>query len=128
MNASPQHNIVVVTMPDSMAGVAEPIYVFAHEIVQVISNQAVNANTTAEQQRSGASADYAPIAAVRGGALLLERVAPELADGFMRFYLAQSGAAVPAGNPEAAFVGAFPLPTAIVADMDRQIGARLTGI
>lgn len=128
MNASPQHNIVVVTMPDSMAGVAEPIYVFAHEIVQVISNQAVNANTTAEQQRSGAAADYAPIAAVRGGALLLERVAPELADGFMRFYLAQSGAAVPAGNPEAAFVGAFPLPTAIVADMDRQIGARLTGI
>lgn len=128
MNASPQHNIVVVTMPDSLAGVADPIYVFAHEIVQVISNQAVNANTTAEQQRSGMAGDFAPIAAVRGGELLLERVAPELADGFMRYYLSQAGVAVPAGNPEAAFVGAFPLPTEIVADMDRQIGAELTGI
>ncbi len=127
MNASPQRNIVVVTMPDSMAGVAEPIYVFAHEVVQVVSNQAVNANTTAEQQRSGAAADLSPIAAVRGGELLLERVAPQLADGFMRYYLSQAGVAVPAGNPEAAFVGAFPLPTTIIADMDRQIGAKLTG-
>jgi len=128
MNASPKQNIVVVTMPDSLAGVAQPIYVFAHEVVQLISNQAISANTTAEQQRSGAAAGFSPIAAVRGGELLLERVAPELADGFMRYYLSQAGAAVPAGNPEAAFVGAFPLPTAIIADMDRQIGSKLTGI
>jgi len=127
MNASPQHNIVVVTMPDSLAGVAEPIYVFAHEIVQLISNQAVGANTTAEQQRDGTAAGFSPTAAVRGGEMLLERVAPELADGFMRYYLSQAGVAAPAGNPEAAFVGAFPLPTAITADMDRQIGSRLTG-
>ncbi len=128
MNASPKDNIVVVTMPDSRAGVAQPIFVFAHEVVQLISNQAVSANTTAEQQRSGAAAGFSPIAAVRGGEMLLERVAPELADGFMRYYLSQAGVAVPAGNPEAAFVGAFPLPTAIIADMDRQIGSKLAGI
>ncbi|MGH7669359.1 MAG: hypothetical protein ACRENQ_07670, partial [Gemmatimonadaceae bacterium] len=128
MNVSPKQNIVVATMPDSLAGVAEPIYVFAHEVVQVISNAAVNANTTAEQQRDGTAADVSPIAAVRGGEMLLERVAPELADGFMRYYLSQAGVAVPAGNPEAAFVGAFPLPTAIISDMDRQIGSKLTGI
>ncbi len=127
MNESPQHNIVVVTMPDSLAGAAEPVYAFAHEIVQVVSNQAVSANTTAEQQRNGTAAAYSPTAAVRGGEMLLERVAPELADGFMRYYLSQAGVAAPAGNPEAAFVGAFPLPTAIIADMDRQIGSRLTG-
>lgn len=127
MNASPKQNVVVVTMPDSLTGVAEPIYVFAHEVVQVISNQAVSANTTAEQQRDGTAADFSPIAAVRGGEMLLERVAPELSDGFMRYYLSQAGVAVPAGNPEAAFVGAFPLPTAIIADMARQIGSRLTG-
>ena len=128
MNASPAHNIVVVTMPGSAADVAEPIYVFAHEVVQVISNGAVNDNATHAQQRSGAAAAFSPTAAVRGGALLLERVAPALADGFLRYYLAQTGVAAPAGNPEAAFVGAFPLPTSIIADMDRQIGSRLRGI
>lgn len=128
MNASPQQNIVVVTMPDTPADAAEAIYVFAHEVVQVVSNQAVSANTTAAQQRSGEAAGFSPTAAVRGGAALLQRVAPELADGFMRYYLTQAGRAAPAGNPEASFVAAFPLPTAILADIERQIGSRLSGI
>jgi hypothetical protein len=128
MNAAPQQNIVVVTMPESAAGAAEAIYVFAHEVVQVVSNQAVNDNTTAAQQRSGDAAGFSPTAAVRGGAMLLQHVAPELADGFMRYYLTQAGRAAPAGNPEATFVAAFPLPTAILADMERQIGGRPSGI
>lgn len=128
LNASPKDNLVVVTMPGSPASAAEAIYAFAHEVVQVISGPAVNDNATAAEQRSGDAAAFAPTAAARGGAMLLQRVAPELAEGYMRFYLSQAGAPVPAGNPEAAFVAAFPLPTAILADMERQIGNALGGI
>ncbi len=127
MNASPSHNIVVVPMPESRAGIAEPIYVFAHEVVQVISSDAVAANTTPVQQRSGVAADYSPIAAVRGGYMLIERVAPELANGYMRFYLQQTGVTPPAGDPEATFIATFQIPTAIEADMERGISGALGG-
>lgn len=128
LNASPQHNVMVVGLPESRAGLDEPIYGFAHEAVQSISNAAVFQNTTAADQRDGVAASYGPTAAVRGGAMLLARVAPELADGFMRFYLRQAGVQPPAGNVEATFVGTFPLPTAIEASMSRQIDTALGGI
>lgn len=128
LNASPEHNEMVITMPPSRADAAEAIYGFAHEAVQTITNTAVNDNTTPAEQRSGAAAAYTPLAAVRGGAMLLQRVAPELLDGYMRFYLQQAGVAVPAGNVEPTFVGTFLVPTAVIADMSRQIGNALGGI
>jgi hypothetical protein len=128
LNAAPDHNELVVTMPPTRAQAAEAIYGFAHEAVQNISNAAVNDNTTPAEQRSGAAAGYTPLAAVRGGAMLLERVAPELVDGYMRFYLRQAGVTPPAGNVEPTFVGTFLLPTAVAADMSRLIGNALGGI
>jgi hypothetical protein len=127
-NVSLQHNVIVVPMPASRDAIAEPVYTFAHEAVQTITSTAITDNTTPAQQRSGAANAYSPLAAVRGGAMLLQHVAPELIDGYMRFYLRQAGLAPPAGNPEAAFVAAFPLPSDILADMDRQIGNALGGI
>lgn len=127
LNASPQHNEVVVTMPGSRADAADAIYGFAHEAVQQISGTAVADNTSPAEQRGGAAAALTPIAAVRAGAMLLDRVAPELDDGYMRFYLRQAGVAPPAGNAEPTFVAAFQVPTAVAADMARQIGAALGG-
>ncbi len=128
LNASPRHNVMVVALPESRAELDDPIYGFAHEAVQSIANSAITENTTAAEQRSGVAAGYAPTAAVRAGAMLMDRVAPEFADGFMRFYLRQAGVASPAGNVEAKFVATFPLPTAIEAWMDRQINTALGGI
>ncbi|HVA58208.1 MAG: hypothetical protein WBQ26_13690 [Gemmatimonadaceae bacterium] len=128
LNASPQHNVMVVALPESRADLDDPIYGFAHEAVQSIANSAIIDNTTAAEQRSGVAAGYAPTAAVRAGAMLMDRAAPEFADGFMRFYLRQAGVTPPPGNVEATFVATFPLPTAIEASMDRQINTALGGI
>ena len=125
LNSSPDQNVVVVGLPESRAELEIPIYGFAHEAVQGIATTAINDNATAAQQRSGEAGAYAPTAAVRGGAMLIERVAPGLLDGYMRFYLSQAGAPIPAGNPEPAFTAAFQLPSAILASLDRQIGAAL---
>jgi hypothetical protein len=125
LNASAQHNVMTVGMPVSRADLNVPIYGFAHEAVQGITSAAINQNTTAAQQRSGQAGAYAPTAAVRGGAMLMERVAPEFLDGYMRYYLAQTGVTPPAGNVEPAFTAAFQLPSAILASIDGQIGTAL---
>ncbi len=127
LNAAPDHNVMVVTLPASPATVAEPIYVVAHELVQTIAAAAINDNASPAEQRNGVAAGYAPTAAVRGGEMLIERVAPELSDGFMRFYLSQAGVTPPSTGVQAAFTSTFPLPTAIVADLARQINQALGG-
>lgn len=125
LNASPDHNVVVVTMPRSPADAAQAIYGFAHEIVQSIATSAVNDNMSPAEQRSGAAAALQPIAAVRAGAMLLQQTVPELAEGYMRFYLAQAGVAAPAGNPEAKFIETFDVPSAVTAALMRQIATAL---
>jgi hypothetical protein len=127
LNASPDHNVMVVALPESRDELDDPIYGFAHEAVQSIANAAITENTTAAEQRSGVAAGYASAAAVRAGAMLMDRVAPEFAGGFMRFYLRQAGVTPTDGNVEAIFVATFPLPTAIEASMSRQINAALGG-
>ncbi|OYV74387.1 MAG: hypothetical protein B7Z72_00250 [Gemmatimonadetes bacterium 21-71-4] len=127
LNAAPDHNVMVVTLPASTAAVAEPIYVVAHELVQTIAATAINDNASPAEQRDGVAAGYAPTAAVRGGEMLIQRVAPELGDGFMRFYLSQAGVTPPASGVQAVFTSTFQLPTAIVADLARQINQALGG-
>ncbi|OYV66716.1 MAG: hypothetical protein B7Z72_10845 [Gemmatimonadetes bacterium 21-71-4] len=87
----------------------------------------LNAAPDHNEQRNGVAAGYAPTAAVRGGEMLIERVAPELSDGFMRFYLSQAGVTPPATGVQTVFTSTFPLPTAIVADLARQINQALGG-
>jgi hypothetical protein len=109
---------------DAMAA----IYVFTHEIVGNAAGRAVEDNLTPAQAREGQAAKLAPIAAVRGGAILLSRIAPELVQGYQRFYLRQTGATVPAGDPAAAFVAAFALPQAVADGLAKQIDLVLAGI
>ena len=68
------------------------------------------------------------MAQVRGGHLLLQRTAPELAAGYARYYLRVAGLTPPTGDPSAAFAEAFPLPPAIVEALRRQIDTMLEGI
>jgi hypothetical protein len=128
INDSKRANIVAVAFPDSPGSAMDAIYVFAHEVVSKVADIAITDNVTPAEQRSGAGARYAASGTVRGGALLLQRIAPESVDGYMRYYLRAIGSNVPSGDVSAAFAQAFPLPDAIRDAIGRQIDAVLGGI
>jgi hypothetical protein len=128
INDSKQANAIAVDFPRTVDAAPEALYTFAHEIVARLVEEAIQDNTTPADQRSGATSGYTGIGAVRGGALLLQRVAPNLVPGYMRFYLQTAGATAPSGDPTAAFAAAFPLPQAILTSLSRQIDVVLGGI
>jgi hypothetical protein len=119
--------IIVGTMPESRETAADAIYVFVHEAVYGVASSAVTDNTTPNERRSGATDAYTGAAAVRAGYLLLQRVSPDLAPGFARYYLRE--AASPATTDlTAALETAFPLPDAIRDALNRQLSVILGGI
>jgi hypothetical protein len=121
--------IMAVQFPDDAATAIEALYVFTHEAVISVVTTAIADNVTPAEQRSGVSDRYASHGAVRGGALLLERVAPETVDGYMRYYLRAAGSSAGAGGAlRAAFTAAFPLPDLIVNAVVRQLEVVLSGI
>jgi hypothetical protein len=122
-NAGDRSNQVTVTFPERSTDALEAIYVFAHEVVGGIAGTAVNDNTTPAQQREGLASTYVSAAQVRGGALLLQRVAPELVAGYTRFYLRTANVAA-----SSSLATAFPLPANLVEAIDRQLGVVLGGI
>jgi hypothetical protein len=126
--ASDRANIITVTFPERPDDAAEAIYVFAHEAVGALASSAVNDNTTPNEKRTGVADRLQSAAAVRGGALLLERVAPELADGYARYYLRSANAPAGSGNVQAALAAAFPLPDGLRAAIGRQLEVVLGGI
>ena len=128
INDGKQANAIAVVFPRTPDASAEALYVFTHEIVARLVDEAIRDNTTPAEQRTGAAVGYVGNGAVRGGALLLQRVAPELVPGYMRFYLQTLGMAAPAGDPSAQFAAAFPLPAAIVTALGRSIESVLGGI
>src|SRR5690606_33570307 len=60
-------NVVVVGYPDSAAAAVEAVYVFAHEMVGTVAQQAVDDNTTPAQKREGVADRLQGTALVRGG-------------------------------------------------------------
>lgn len=121
-------NVVAVSFPATTARADEAFYVFAHEAaLGPLAQAAVNENITPAEQRAGVGTRYETFAAVRAGAMLLQRIAPELADGYARYYLASAGKAVGA-NPLAALAAAFPLNDLIRDAIARQLDVVLGGI
>jgi hypothetical protein len=125
VNFSSRQNAVVVTMPESDP--REAFYVFAHEITSSIVSTAVNDNVTPTEQRSGLGARYVTTGTVRAGAMLLQRSAPELVAGYIRYYLTQAGQST-SGDINARLVATFPLPDAIRQAIERQLEVVLGGI
>jgi hypothetical protein len=122
-----QSNTLTVTFPDRPADAAQAIYVIAHEAVSAIASTAVTDNITPEQRRTGVGERYQSAAAVRGGAMLLERTSPELLDGYMRYYLASVNR--PAGaNLQSTFTTTFSLTDTIRDALTRQLDVVLGGI
>lgn len=122
-----RRNAVAVDFPARADEAREAIYGIAHEVVGVVTATAVNDNTTPAERREGIVDAYLSAGLVRGGAMLLERTAPELVDGYARYYLAQAGRAATA-DPRAALATAFPLPPVIADAIGRQLDVVLGGI
>jgi hypothetical protein len=122
-----QSNTITVTFPERPSDAVEAIYVIAHEAVGGIASTAVNDNITPEQRRTGLGERYQSAAAVRGGALLIQRTSPEILDGYMRYYLKSVNR--PAGsNVQAAFTATFALTDTIRDALVRQLDVVLGGI
>jgi hypothetical protein len=121
-------NAVAASFPEAGGDQMSPLYTFTHEIVGSAASRAIEDNLTPAQAREGMLAKLTPIGAVRAGAILLQRIAPELLQGYQRFYLRQTGAAVPSGDPNAAFIAAFDLPQEVADGIARQIDLVLAGI
>jgi hypothetical protein len=120
--------LVAVNFPDAPAEAREALYTFAHEVVSSVTSIAIDDNTSPAEKRSGTGDRYASNALVRGGALLLQRAAPELADGYARYYLRSARVAFTSGDAMAALAAAFPLPDTIRDAIQRQIEVVLGGI
>jgi hypothetical protein len=118
---------VAVGFPDSPEQAMDAMYEFAHEIVGPLTGPAVEDNTTPAEKRSGVATVLGSFALVRGGALLLARLSPELAADYARFYLRVGGVAFD-GDPMAAFARAFPIPKPMLESIDRQIAISFGGI
>jgi len=122
-----QANVLTVTFPERPNDAVEAIYVIAHEAVSGVAGVAVSDNITPEQRRSGLAERYQSAAAVRGGALLIQRTSPEILDGYMRYYLRSVNRSVGA-NVQTTFTSTFALPDTIRDALVRQLDVVLGGI
>ena len=121
-------NFVAVPFPAAGEDPREALFVLAHEVVGSTANAAVRDNASAADQRSGDAAKWSTLAAVRGGAMLLSRVAPDLVDGYVRYYLRLARVADVDGDPQGRFAATFPLPDRIRDALQSEIDAVLGGI
>jgi hypothetical protein len=124
-SVGPGSTLVTVAYPERES--IEAVYVFAHEVVGALMNQVITDNTTPAQKRDGLDQRYSSDGLVVGGAMLLQRIAPELADGYARFYLSIAKVS-PGSDPQAALRSAFPLPENFRAAFLRQLDIVLGGI
>ena len=127
LTSGKQSNILTVTFPARSNDAVEAIYVIAHEAVSGIASTAVTDNITPEQRRSGLGERYQSSAAVRGGALLLQRTSPEILDGYMRYYLRSVNRSA-GTSVQTTFIATFTLPDTIRDALTRQLDVVLGGI
>jgi hypothetical protein len=129
-------NIVTTSFPATAAEAPEAIYTFVHEVAGSFAATAVADNTTPADKRSGLADRLTSAAAVRAGYYVTQRTLPELADGYVRYYLraanvgtaTASNSAAGGGAGEAALAAVFPIPDAIRDAIKRQLDVVLGGI
>jgi hypothetical protein len=124
--------VVVVPFPQRAADATDVLFVVAHEVTGTLVGSVVADNSTPAEGRAGVTDRLVSMGQVRAGALLLERIAPELVEPYMRYYLAHSNARVDATlagpNLATAFTRRFELPSTIRDALVRQLDIVLGGI
>jgi hypothetical protein len=122
LSAGKRQNASAVTFPVRSSDAAEAMYVLAHELVSSLVSTAVNDNTTPNDRRNGLSDRYVAAGTVRAGAMLLQKVAPELLTGYTQYYLRS------ANRPSGTLASVFPLPEGILSAISKQLDVVLGGI
>lgn len=120
-------NFLTVGFPVAGGDPLEALYVIAHESVGQAANIAVHDNTSPADAQSGATARWQSLAAVVGGSELLARVAPDMVEGYRRYYLGLTRVRL-SGDTEKQFAQIFALPPNLVAAVGKQIDNILAGI
>lgn len=128
VNFNRLQNAIAVEFPREPGEAANFLFVFAHEAVNSVIGPAIADNTTPAEQRAGLASGYTTNASVRAGAMLVQKIAPELVNDYMRFYLRSAGLAVPSGDPTNAFTAAFALPDVLRDAIARQLDVVMGGI
>ena len=128
ITGGPHSNSVAVAYPEKEADALDAIYVFTHEVVGALAGQVIADNTTPVEKQNGVAAGYASPAAVRGGVIVLQRIAPELVTGYERYYLHSANVSFNPGSEEATLARVFPLPQNIMYGMTRQLEIVFGGI
>lgn len=127
LSAGKFQNSTVVSFPARYADAVEAIYVVVHELSGNIVQIAVRDNVTPTDQRNGLADRYIASGSVRAGAILLQKISPDLVDGYARYYLRSANKPV-GSNATASLALAFPLPDQIRNAISRQIDIVLGGI
>lgn len=122
LSAGKRQNATAITFPQRASDANEAIYVLAHEVVGSLVGTAVNDNVTPTDRRLGVADRYIANGAVRAGAMLLQKIAPELVNGYTRYYL-QS-----ANRNAGTLSTVFTLPDPIRDAIQRQVDVVLGGI
>ena len=122
-------NVFAVTFPPTSERAAEAMYGVVHEAVGPLVGPAVDDNVTPAEKRAGVAEQLSSRALVRGGALLLGKAAPQLVNGYMKFYLHAAGIS-DVGDAElvATFESAFVVPKGLIESIERQIAVSFSGI
>jgi hypothetical protein len=122
-------NVFAVNFPPTADRAAEAIYGVMHEAVGPLVAPAVEDNVTPAEKRAGVAEQLSSRALVRGGALLLGKVAPQFVNGYMKFYLHAAGTEH-VGDAEliATFEKTFVVPKGLIASIERQIAVSFSGI
>jgi hypothetical protein len=123
-------NQFALAWPRAAAGAEHLLFAFAHEAIVSTAQAAVNDHLTPAEQRSGVGAQYGSAGLVRGGALLVERIAPGMGARYARWYLAQMGRDQPADDASALaeLAAAFPMRPEMLETIQRQINLAFAGI
>ena len=123
--------VVLVPFPQRVEEAQDVVLVFAHEITAALVTAIVADNSSPAERRSGAAERAVTMGQVRAGALLLERIAPELVTPYQRYYLAQSGRPAVTLDGAAlrmAFQTRFPFAPTMQDALQRQLDLVLGGI
>ncbi|HEX6630761.1 MAG TPA: hypothetical protein VF048_06705, partial [Gemmatimonadaceae bacterium] len=120
-------SVVAVRYPASRDSAAEAIYVAVHEFVGATAAQVLADHTSPADKRAGLDQQLQSAAAVRGGLMLLQRAAPDLAAGYATYYVRATGRE-PGADPLATLAATFALPDAVRDGLAQQIANILGGI
>lgn len=106
------------------------IWSFVHELLYPLVGDVIREHIAPARLRELGEDRIMALAALRGGAILLQRTAPTRVDAYRRFNLEATGRAAPTTGAqlETAFNNAFPIPPELQSGLEKAITTALAGI